>query len=75
MIGADSIRGTSDRRFEAACDAFRIGPPGVLRRMQNIDSYPGEPGDRSGAYAALPTSLRDERQAIADAINAYLKED
>lgn len=68
----ESIQGTNDRAFEAACRAFRLGPPGVLRRVQQVDSYPGEPDDRSDAYQPLPTTNRDERKALADAINAYL---
>lgn len=76
MISASSIEGKDDKAFEAAMEAFRIGPPGVLRRVQQHDSYPGErvsPDDPPDpdAYKPIPTSLHDERVAIAAAINAY----
>jgi hypothetical protein len=67
------------KEFEAAHRAFwQGGPPGVLRRLQNVDSYPGErvaPDDPPDpqAYQPLPTSMKDERQALADAIGAYLE--
>ncbi len=66
------------KAFEAAHRAFwQGGPPGVLRRLQNVDSYPGERTTPDGppdpeAYQLLPTSVKDERQALADAIEAYL---
>lgn len=74
----DSVAGYSDRAFEAAMRAFYTGPPGVVRRMQHVDSYPGErvaPDDPPDpeAYKDLPTSVRDERQAIAETLVAYVK--
>jgi hypothetical protein len=45
--------------------AFRKGPPGVLRKVEQVDSAPPD-------YAPLGTSYNDERSAIADAIRAYL---
>lgn len=71
MISQSSIDGHDDKAFEAAMKAFQIGPPGVLRAVQQCDSYPGEePGDPD-AYAPLKTSVHDERVALAEAINAY----
>lgn len=72
-ISESAVKGIEDRAFEAAMRAFFKGPPGVIRTMQNVDSYPGEPDDKSDAHQQLPTTLRDERQALADAINAYVE--
>lgn len=76
-VTVDSVAGASDEGFELAMRAFHKGPPGIVRRVQNVDSYPGErvaPDDPPDpeAHRPLPTSGRDERQAIAEAINAFL---
>lgn len=75
---ASTVVDQRSKAFEAAHRAFwQGGPPGVLRRLQNVDSYPGErvaPDDPPDpeAHQLLPTSVKDERQALADAIAAYL---
>lgn len=62
----------SDEMVERAWRAFQIGPPGVLRRVQHIDSYPGEyPGDPE-AYTTIATSTKDQLQALREAIEAAL---
>lgn len=58
--------------LEAAYKAFWEGPPGVVRRVQNIDSYPGEYRGDPEAYTPIRTTMLDERRAIEDAIRAYL---
>lgn len=62
-----------DVRLEAAVIAFTLkGPPGVIRQVQNINSYPGEGKDDLEAYVLLPSSGNDVRKAVADAINAFI---
>lgn len=69
----------TSKEFNEACRAFwQGGPPGVLRRLQNVDSYPGarlsvdDPSDPE-AYRLLSTTVQDERQAIVDVIAAFLE--
>jgi hypothetical protein len=57
---------------EAALKAFHVGPPGVVRRLAQNDSYPGEHRDDPEAYVKLPTTRNDELRAIRDVIQAYL---
>lgn len=64
-IDEEKVKGAGDRAFEAAMRALRKGPPGVLRNIVQNDSAPPD-------YAFLPTTGRDERQAVADIINAYV---
>ena len=62
----------TDEVVERALKALRIGPPGVVRRVEQIDSYPGEyPGDPQ-AYNRLPTTINDEKAALRDALEAAL---
>jgi hypothetical protein len=73
----ESVCGVRDKAFETSMRAFHKGPPGVIRAVKHVDSYPGErtaPDDPPDpdAYRPLPTSVRDERRAVAEAINAYL---
>lgn len=61
----------------AARKAFAKGPPGVVRRVQHVDSYPGErvaPDDPPdpAAYQPLPTTIAEENRAIEDMVRAYL---
>jgi hypothetical protein len=59
--------------LEAAYKAFTKGPPGVVRHVEQRDSYPGEyPGDPE-AYVRLPTTRKDALRAIEDAVRAYLE--
>lgn len=62
----------TDDMVEAALDAFRIARPGVIRRVQQIDSYPGEHPDDPDAYNLLPCTFNDEKAALRDAIEAAL---
>lgn len=65
MISEANIYASDNLAFEAAMRAFHKGPPGTLRTIQLHDSTPPD-------YVKLTTTVRDERHAIADAINAYL---
>jgi hypothetical protein len=61
----------SKKAKSAAYDKFwKGGPPGVLRRVLQVDSYPGEyPGDPE-AHHDLPTSVADCIAAIEEAAEA-----
>lgn len=68
-----SARPISEKSLEAAWQAFTHGPPGVVRRMQNIDSYPGEYEGDPEAHNELKTTIADERQALREAVEAAIE--
>lgn len=56
---------------------FHKGPPGVIRMLRNIDSYPGErvaPDDPPDpdAYTELPVHRNDLLEALRDVIKAAI---
>lgn len=61
----------SKKAKSAAYEKFwRGGPPGVLRSVRQVDSYPGEcPGDPE-AHPELPTSTADCIAAVEEAAEA-----
>ena len=63
----------TDEMVERALKAFHVGPPGVVRRVEQCDSYPGEyPGDPE-AFVRLKTTRKDELTAMRDVLEAVLK--
>lgn len=75
LKAADTPRWPSPKCVEKALKAFRLGPPGVVRKVQQIDSYPGEHFGDPDAYNVVPTTVADELQAIRDVIAAALEDD
>lgn len=62
----------TDAMCETALTAFHRGPPGVLREVRQVDSYPGEYRGDPEAYTEIPTSTRDELLAMRDVLEAVL---